>query len=279
MKPNGYILLHRDLMNNWVWQDEEFTKGQAWVDLLMLVNHSDNEKVLINNKFISVKRGETITSKLKLAQRWGWSRKKLDKFLGLLESDKMATAESTPHYTTIKVLNYNVYQTNKKDFEQRNAQPKEQQKDNKGNNECTQTSNEVINELNNDNQLKTSMVNYDDIKTFYNSLNNLPNIRTLSTKRKDKIKLRIKEVGLEEFKTALQMCNDIPFLNGSNGGTFIGDLDWVIKNDENILKVLEGKYGDKTKPKTKAQQDKDNFYKSLNDRFDVEGNKNEETNI
>ena len=33
------------------------------------------------------------------------------------------------------------------------------------------------------------------------------------------------------------------------------------------------------KPKTKAQQDKDNFYKSLNDRFDVEGNKNEETNI
>lgn len=157
MKPNGYILLHRDLMDNWVWQDEVFTKGQAWVDLLMLVNHSDNEKVLINNKFISVKRGETITSKLKLSQRWGWSRKKLDKFLGLLESDKMATTESTPHYTTIKVLNYNVYQTNKKDFAQRNAQPKEQPLHNKGSNSGTQTSNEVINELNNDNQLKDSV--------------------------------------------------------------------------------------------------------------------------
>lgn len=43
MKNNGYILLHRDIMDNWVWQDEVFTKGQAWVDLLMLVNHNDNE--------------------------------------------------------------------------------------------------------------------------------------------------------------------------------------------------------------------------------------------
>lgn len=152
MKTNGYILLHRDLMNNWVWQDESFTKGQAFVDLLMLVNHSDNEKVLINNKFISVKRGETITSKLKLSKRWGWSRKKLDKFLKLLESDGMVTTNSTPHYTTLKVLNYAQYQQNKKVIAQPIAQPKGNQLHNSGSNGGTQTNNELNNELNNDNQ-------------------------------------------------------------------------------------------------------------------------------
>ena len=54
----------------------------------------------------------------------------------------------------------------------------------------------------------------------------------------------------------------------------------VIFNGDFERRVDGGMYSfDKTKPKTKAQQDKDNFYKSLNDRFDVEGNKNEETNI
>ena len=35
---NGYIKLHRSLMDNPLWTEKPFSRGQAWVDLLMLAN-------------------------------------------------------------------------------------------------------------------------------------------------------------------------------------------------------------------------------------------------
>lgn len=201
----------------------------------MTVNHTPN-KALVNNKFVPVDRGETLTSKLKLAKRWGWSRKKLDNFLLLLENDKMAHTESTPHYTTIKVLNYAQYQTNKNNLEQHYTQPTIQQKSNGS----TQISNDIINS--NENKER---IDYVELKTYYNSFPNLPNIRSLSVKRKDAIKLRVKEVGIEDFKDAIKITNDTPFLNGTNEREWVADIDWLIANDTNILKVLENKYGKK----------------------------------
>jgi uncharacterized phage protein (TIGR02220 family) len=234
VKNNGYILLHRDLMDNWVWQDEVFTKGQAWVDLLMLINHSDNDKVLINNKFISVKRGETITSKVKLAARWQWSRKKLDKFLKLLEGDKMVTTNSTPHYTTIKVLNYAQYQQNKKVFAQPNAQPKDHELHNSGSNGGTQTSNDISNVLNNDKQKDT--VPYKKIIQY---LNDKCGTQYKSTTKKTQklIKARYNEgFTLEDFKQAIDNAynfwsnkNDLTRMNPKT--LFNGEFEGRVTND------------------------------------------------
>lgn len=241
-KGNGYILLHRDIQNHWVWQEEVFTKGQAWVDLLMIVNHSDNEKVLINNKFISVKRGETITSKLKLSKRWGWSRKKLDKFLKLLESDGMVTSNSTPHYTTIKVLNYNEYQQNKKKYAQPNAQQEDQQKNNGGSNGCTQTSNDISNDLSNDKQLKDigepkkETIPYKEIIDYLNEVTGKNLKHTTNLTRKN-IKARWNEgFRFDDFKKAID--NSYKFWNSKGDLTnmkprtlFNSDFENRVTND------------------------------------------------
>jgi len=107
----GFVKIYRSIKKHWIWENEEYLK--AWLDILMMVNHQDN-KVLFNNQLITVKRGERITSQMKLAKRWKWSRGKVRNFLKLLESDEMIVIKVTTNCTTLKVLNYNVYQQNKK---------------------------------------------------------------------------------------------------------------------------------------------------------------------
>ncbi len=119
----GYIKLHRQLQECWVWFDEEdpepFSKGQAWVDLLLSVNHAD-KRVKLDNRIIEIKRGQKLTSIRKLADRWKWSRKKVSNFLDLLESDDMIHQERATRYTLITVVNYSLYQCS--DGEQRATQ-------------------------------------------------------------------------------------------------------------------------------------------------------------
>lgn len=90
----GWISIHRKIFDNWLWEEKPFSKGQAWIDLLLMANSSDR-KFLLGNELIEVERGSKITSLRKLSERWGWSVKKVNNFLKLLESDGMLVAKET----------------------------------------------------------------------------------------------------------------------------------------------------------------------------------------
>ena len=106
----GYIKLYRQIQECWLWNDgEKFDKRSAWVDLLLLANHED-KKVFFDGKLIVVKRGQFITSIQKLGERWKWDRKKVMKFLDVLESDSMLSQKRTTHGTTITIVNWDNFQ-------------------------------------------------------------------------------------------------------------------------------------------------------------------------
>lgn len=135
----GWISLHRRIMENSIWNDKPFSKGQAWIDLLLMANHKDH-KFLHGNSFIEVKRGSFITSEVKLSDRWGWSRKKTRGFLQVLEKDQMISKKSTTRYTTITVEKYEVYQGQGTSKDTTKGQPRAHQgntnnKDNNVNND------------------------------------------------------------------------------------------------------------------------------------------------
>ena len=109
MPANGWIKLHRKIKDNILWQDKPFSKGQAWVDILLDVNHSEN-KILLGNEAITVEVGEKITSIRKLCERWGWSNTKVKNFLELLVDEEMIEYKSDTKKTRLKVLNYGDYQ-------------------------------------------------------------------------------------------------------------------------------------------------------------------------
>ena len=105
----GWIKLDRKITEHFLWEDKPFSKGQAWIDLLLLANHKEH-KVPYKGEIVTCRRGEVDRSISWLAKRWGWSRSKVRDFLHTLEADQMVVLKATTHRTTITVENYAFYQ-------------------------------------------------------------------------------------------------------------------------------------------------------------------------
>lgn len=106
---DGWVSINRKLVEHWTWKDKPFSKGQAWIDLILMANHKDN-KFPFGEELITVERGSLITSEVKLMDRWGWSKSKLRYFLNSLEIDSMIVKKTDRKKTTITIVNYGVYQ-------------------------------------------------------------------------------------------------------------------------------------------------------------------------
>ena len=104
---SGWIKIHRDIAKHWISQDME--KLGRWLDLLILASFEDN-KVLVGDRLIEVKRGQMIASCDFLAKRWGCSKSTVSKFLELLESDNMVERYTERKTTKITICNYDSYQ-------------------------------------------------------------------------------------------------------------------------------------------------------------------------
>ncbi len=109
----SWVRLDRSLTNHPIWVRERFTRGQAWVDLILRASYKDHV-ALQGSRPIQVKRGQVLTSQVDLAARWKWDRETVHRFLQALESLKMATTETSKAtdtgYTLITLTNYDTYQ-------------------------------------------------------------------------------------------------------------------------------------------------------------------------
>lgn len=93
---------------------------------------------------------------------------------------------------------------------------------------------------------------YEKIKDLWNSIcTSMPRVNTLSPIRKNKIKLRINENGLKEkdwaekekfFTEVFTKMQNNDYFSGNNNLNWKADIDWIFRNDNNIIKVLEGNY-------------------------------------
>lgn len=108
----GWIRLHRQIQDHEMWdsEDEPFDRRSAWIDLLLLANHED-KTTLFGNQKITIKAGQKITSLVKLAERWNWSRNKVRRYLNALESVGMILRKSDNKKTLITIVNYGIYQS------------------------------------------------------------------------------------------------------------------------------------------------------------------------
>ena len=106
---NGWIKLHRKILDCFIWQDKPYDKARAWIDLLLIAMHHD-KKMLIDDEVVMIQRGSFMTSIVKLADRWGWSRNKVVRYLDMLESEQMLNTKRTPKGTLITIVKYDDYQ-------------------------------------------------------------------------------------------------------------------------------------------------------------------------
>lgn len=119
-KEKGWARIYRSIQEHWLWEEKPFAYGQAWMDLILLAQYEEQKFALKRpKKIITLPRGTVFTSETKLAERWGWSRKKVHTFLKLLEEDQMIGWERNGKSTVIKLLNYGLYQYFLDDEEQK----------------------------------------------------------------------------------------------------------------------------------------------------------------
>src|SRR5271169_883961 len=105
----GWIKLHRKITDNDFYFSQQFTKMQAWIDLLLLASHKD-KTIFIRRIEIKLKRGDLCYSQLSLARRWNWNFKTVRKFLTYLEKLEMVETRTDNVTTVISIRNWNYYQ-------------------------------------------------------------------------------------------------------------------------------------------------------------------------
>jgi hypothetical protein len=269
----GWIKIHRDLLDNELWSDKPFTKGQAWVDLLLLANHKD-KNVLIGSHAEMVERGSFITSELKLMERWGWGRKKVKLFLNFLESQKMIERNANNKRTAITIVNYGFYQ----DCDL----PKEQQKNSKGTAKEQQRDSRGTAKGHKQERKNERMKEYIDtdvsimqhsISAIIDAWNQLEpyGIKMIyrinpGSKRCTSLIALLEQFGEEKVIQAVDKVKQSDFLQGKTDTRFSLNFDWFI-NPDNFEKILDGKYAEKFKKPTKNNN---NFERRQYDMDDLE---------
>ncbi|MCH8942073.1 MAG: hypothetical protein IIA48_06515 [Bacteroidetes bacterium] len=105
----GWIKLHRQILENEFWFSERFTKAQAWVDLLLLASHKERT-LFIKGVEINLQPGQLCHSQVSLAYRWKWNRKTVKKFLNILKKREMLYTKETNITTIITIKTWVLYQ-------------------------------------------------------------------------------------------------------------------------------------------------------------------------
>ena len=106
---NGYIKLHRQIAQHWLWNDGPFDRAHAWIDLILLANWKTSKR-MIGGQLVEQQRGEVLTSIAKLAKRWRWSENKVRRFLADLTAEGMVHTNGRAYGTSITVENYAFFQ-------------------------------------------------------------------------------------------------------------------------------------------------------------------------
>jgi len=131
VEPN-YFYVNRALLSSDRWLSESFTRGQAWVDLFGLAQHTKGFFRVRGIK-VEVDRGQLGYSQVTLAKRWKWSRNKVRRYLKELELSgdiSLKTKHQNCDITTIiTLLKYDKWQGD----ETPNGTPEGHQKDTKRN--------------------------------------------------------------------------------------------------------------------------------------------------
>lgn len=116
----GYIKLYRSSLNDPLYLKEPFTKWQAWCDLILLAYFAPAE-FFVRGIRVKAKRGCVYKGTLELADRWKWSRGKVERFLSYLVTDKRISIQKSNVISCVSILNYEKYQQNESTNESANG--------------------------------------------------------------------------------------------------------------------------------------------------------------
>lgn len=279
----GYIRISREILD-WRWADDPIMV-YFWLHILLMANWNDR---MWHDTII--KRGSFITTLSNLSGKLNLSVQQVRTCLERLKSGGEIKTRTSNTHTLITICKYDDYQS---------TVTNEQQTDNKPATNEEQTNNNPTTTTKEYNTSDTNVSSYSIPKErreekkkekeedtgvsskkdgadfpFIQKLWNdsmartgkIPKVASISQARKDKINLRISEMGgWENAKKTIAECfrkiNESDFCNGENDQVWVATFDWFFKNEKNWLKVFEGNYDNRHR-KTQLEILADNIRKA-----------------
>ena len=106
---DGWIKIHRSILEDELYFSEKFTRTQAWIDLLLLAEYKP-KTLFIRGIKLDLQRGQLAISIRDLSTRWKWGVNKVQSFIKeLVESGKIDTQKSNL-INVISICKYEIYQ-------------------------------------------------------------------------------------------------------------------------------------------------------------------------
>jgi DNA-binding MarR family transcriptional regulator len=109
MSERGVFAMDRGWFNHPVFADEPFTEREAWAWLISEAAWKPRKK-RADGKIISLDRGQLCHSVRFMAEAWGWSKSRIERFLKRLENRDMIERDHGTRTPIITLCNYSKFQ-------------------------------------------------------------------------------------------------------------------------------------------------------------------------
>lgn len=221
---NGWIKLERQIIN-WRW----FKDGNTFHLFLYLLLKANITDADFEN--ITIKRGQLVTSRKRLANALGLSERNIRTSLNHLKSTNEVTIRATPKFTIITIVNYDLYQSTDQQTDQRPTNYRPQYKKDKKEKDYIMSSCAD----------SESRFDYQKVVDSYNKICvSLPKVKKITDSRRKQIKRAKKEIDSigESFESLFRAVEANDFYSGRDGKWKGCSFDWVIKSG-NIIKIFE----------------------------------------
>lgn len=106
---SGYYLMHRGWMDNPAFGKEPFCERAAWAWLIDEAAYKACRK-RVGSAIVTLERGQVAASVRFLAEAWGWSKSRVDRFLKRLADEQMIGTAAGQGVNVITLCNYDKYQ-------------------------------------------------------------------------------------------------------------------------------------------------------------------------
>lgn len=252
---SGYILSWRKKIRSDVWKmPPMYMRVFEWI-----IHSANHEKKVIPTPAgaLTVEPGQRVTSLRQIAEgvayfEYGVERipntKTISVILDWLKSNGMITLESNAKGTVVSVIKWNTYNVEPVKKVTQSKQP-----------EVTEILHGPDTNKNEYNEKKEDIGDKSPppsaLMILWNQIIKEPKVTSLSRTRETKCRLRLKERSKPEWEAILKRIASTPFLQGKNDRGWRADFDWLIANDTNATKVIEGKYDNGKKDQLELPQE------------------------
>ena len=248
MAAGGYIKIWRKIKSHPYWKESrKFSKFEAWMDLVMTAAGLDFE-VPYRDQVIKLKRGQMIIAERKLAERWGWSRERVHRFVrNCINRGEIRYHRQDHRFSIISIVKYATYNpliSSNEATDETTGKTTGKTTDETNINKDKRSIKRSIKERHKEPypQLKNNVISrWNDLAREY-GLAPIIDINRNSLREKN-LKARSADKNFD-LDLLIDMIKNSPFLLGKTKHCFFVFFDWIIK-PSNYQKIIEGNYLDR----------------------------------